>query len=452
MNTELKPTQENIIKTMKDNILGRNRIIRNFIKILYSMTEQNIISINGNWGAGKTFFVKQVIETIKCLSFEEHIIDEEIKNFIDNTEKELNNIEFKNQLYPIYFNAWEYDSNEDPLLTLIYSIIEQNPNLSDNAKTNESMKEKIYRIISSFKIGLSFSDNNGKSYGLELQCDPKTNKPITKDIISIEELKTTFKELLEDIKVEKANKLVIFIDELDRCTPTFAIKLLERIKHFFDDDRFIFVFSTNLSELQYTVKKFYGEGIDGYSYLDKFFDLQFTLPNIDIENYIDSLKVISMSGGHYINMCVKEIVLIYNFSLRKCNRFIKLISLTYNYIRSSTEYGLAKLILFPILLATKIDNINTYNKIISGNGENELKEIILKSKNLIKIFNTYFRSEKSDDTLTFNFSDLYNCIFINKEEKGWEEIKIGELSIEYTQNRKILFEMLSILNDFVIYK
>lgn len=451
MNTELKPTQENIIKAMKDNILGRNRIIRNFIKILYSMPEQNIISINGDWGAGKTFFVKQVIETIKCLSFEEHIIDKEIKNFIDNTEKELNNIELKNQLYPIYFNAWEYDSNEDPLLTLIYSIIEQNPNLSDNAKTNESMKEKIYRIISSFKIGLSFSDN-GKSYGLELQCDPKTNKPITKDIISIEELKTTFKELLEDIKVEKANKLVIFIDELDRCNPTFAIKLLERIKHFFDDDRFIFVFSTNLSELQYTVKKFYGEGIDGYSYLDKFFDLQFTLPNIDIENYIDSLKVISMSGGHYINMCVKEIVLIYNFSLRKCNRFIKLISLTYNYIRSSTEYGLAKLILFPILLATKIDNINTYNKIISGNGENELKEIILKSKNLIKIFNTYFRSEKSYDTLTFNFSDLYNCIFINKEEKGWEEIKIGELSIEYTQNRKILFEMLSFLNDFVIYK
>lgn len=95
MNTELKPTQENIIKAMKDNILGRNRIIRNFIKILYSMPEQNIISINGDWGAGKTFFVKQVIETIKCLSFEEHIIDKEIKDFIDNTEKELNNIELK---------------------------------------------------------------------------------------------------------------------------------------------------------------------------------------------------------------------------------------------------------------------------------------------------------------------------------------------------------------------
>ena len=451
MNTELKPIQENIIKTIKSNVLGRNKTIKNFIRVLYSMPEQNIISINGDWGSGKTFFVKQVIETIKCLSFEDYIIDESIKNFIDNTEKELNTIELKNQLYPIYFNAWEYDSNEDPLLTLIYSIIEQNPNLNYNAKANESLKEKIYKIISSFKIGLSSSDNTGKSYGIEIQCDPKTNKPITKDIISIEKLKTTFKELLEDIIVENANKLVIFIDELDRCNPTFAIKLLERVKHFFDDDRFIFVFSTNLSELQYTVKKFYGEGIDGYSYLDKFFDLQFTLPNIDIENYINSLEVINVNGGYYINTCIKEIVLIYNFSLRKCNRFIRLISLTYNYIQSSLEYGLAKFILFPILLATKIDNINTYNKIISGNGKNELEEIILKSKKLIKIFNNYFRSEQSENTLTFNFDDLYNYIFINKEE-GWAEINIGKTTIEYVQTKKILLEMLSFLNDFVIYQ
>ena len=109
MRTELKPTQENIIETIKSNVLGRNKTIKNFIRVLYSMPEQNIISINGDWGSGKTFFVKQVIETIKCLSFKDHIIDESIKNFIDNTEKELNTIELKNQLYPIYFNAWEYD-------------------------------------------------------------------------------------------------------------------------------------------------------------------------------------------------------------------------------------------------------------------------------------------------------------------------------------------------------
>lgn len=451
MNTELKPTNENIIRTMKDNVLGRNNTIKNFIKILYSMSEQNIISLNGDWGTGKTFFVMQIIEIIKCLSIENYEIDENILEFVKEIENELENIDTKNQIYPIYFNAWEYDSNEDPLLTLIYSIIEQNPRLKDNQKSNESIKEKIYRILSSFKVGLSFSDNTGRNFGIELQCDPNTNKPITKDIISIEKLKLTFNDLLKEIMIEKTNKLVIFIDELDRCNPTFAIKLLERIKHFFDDDRFIFIFSTNLSELQYTVKKFYGEGIDGYMYLDKFFDLQFSLPNIDIEDYINSLDIIHLNNSRYFDVCLKEMTKMYNFSLRNCNRCIRLISLTYNFIRNTSDYSFVKLILFPILLVIKMKDITLYNKIISGNAENELKNIVIKSEEIIKVFNHYFETEENNSELTFDFSELYKYIFIKKQEIGWQEITIGNKTIEYAQSRKVLFEMLSFLNNFVSY-
>lgn len=125
-------------------------------------------------GNRKNIFIKQVIEVIKCLSIENYAIDERLSDFIKNFEEDLKEIDTKNQIFPIYYNAWEYDSNEDPLLTLIYSLIEQNPNLSDNDKPSEPMKEKIYRIISSFKVGLSFADNNtGKSVGLELQCNPQ---------------------------------------------------------------------------------------------------------------------------------------------------------------------------------------------------------------------------------------------------------------------------------------
>lgn len=452
MSLELKPTDENIIKTIESNVLQRNNNIKNFVKILYAMNEQNIISLNGDWGTGKTFFIKQVIEVIKCLSIENYAIDERLSDFIKNFEEDLKEIDTKNQIFPIYYNAWEYDSNEDPLLTLIYSLIEQNPNLSDNDKPSESMKEKIYRIISSFKVGLSFADNNaGKSVGLELQCNPQKKAPITKDVISIEGLKDTFNQLLDEIKVEKANKLVIFIDELDRCNPQFAIKLLERIKHFFDNDKFIFVFSTNLNELQYTVKKFYGEGIDGYLYLDKFFDLQFTLPNINIENYINSLNIIHISKSRYFDTCVREMARIYNFSLRNCNRYIKLVSITYNFIRNSSSYSLAKVIMFPILLAIKMKDIGLYNRIINGNAETELKNIILKSEELVKIFNRYFKTEEKTNEFTFDFSQLYNCIFNNVKE-GWEEITIGKTTIEYTQESKILYEMLTFMNDFVIYQ
>ena len=266
MNLELQPTYENIIKTIKEDVLGRNETLKRFVKILYLMKDVNIISLNGEWGSGKTFFVHQAMEVIKNLNCSDSDIDTELKDFIDEFKFTLlNDINTESELYPIYFNAWEYDSNEDPLLTLIYSIIEQNPNLKAMEEINENIKRKIGRIMSSFKFGISFQDEYGKNFGMEVQYTPKEKTKLTRDIYSVEEVKSTFKDLLEEIMIEKTNKLVIFVDELDRCNPIFAVKLLERIKHFFDDDRFIFVFSTNLSELQYTIKNFYGEGINRIS-------------------------------------------------------------------------------------------------------------------------------------------------------------------------------------------
>ena len=97
-------------------------------------------------------------------------------------------------------------------------------------------------------------------------------------------------------------------------------------------------------------------------------------------------------------------------------------------------------------------DINLYNKVVSGEGENELRNIIMQSKEIIKIFNHYFDTEGNTNELTFNFSELYRYIFINKQEIGWEEVTIGNKKIEYAQSRKVLFDMLSFLNDFVIYQ
>lgn len=50
------------------------------------------------------------------------------------------------------------------------------------------------------------------------------------------------KQIFDEVIVEHAQKLVIFIDELDRCRPSFALEMLERLKHYFDDDRIILLF------------------------------------------------------------------------------------------------------------------------------------------------------------------------------------------------------------------
>jgi len=72
--------------------------------------------------------------------------------------------------------------------------------------------------------------------------------------------------------------MFVFVDELDRCRPTFAIALLEGIKHLFGVRGTCFVVSTNLAQLSQAVRAVYGSGFDGYGYLKRFFDVDFALP------------------------------------------------------------------------------------------------------------------------------------------------------------------------------
>ena len=111
------------------------------------------------------------------------------------------------------------------------------------------------------------------------------------------------------------DKLIIFIDELDRCKPSFAIELLEIIKHYFNHDKVVFVLSTNLSEFQYCVKQYYGESFNGWKYLDRIIDLRITLPQISLEAYykylwkqtgLDKIDNISIACADYFELNLRE--------------------------------------------------------------------------------------------------------------------------------------------------
>lgn len=190
----------------------------------------------------------------------------------------------------------------------------------------------------------------------------------------------------------------------------------------------------------------------GYQYLDKFFDLQFSLKEINIENYISSLNIIDIHSGGYFDTCSKEICKQFKFSLRQINRYFNLISLIYDYINfkeNMNEAILSKYILFPIMLAIKIYDINIYNKIINGEGEKELKSIIMKNTELINVFNNFFNVVQNEKELAFDFSELYRKIFIEIQESEWVDVKIGNTNIKYGKERKRLMSLLSFLNEFV---
>jgi hypothetical protein len=90
--------------------------------------------------------------------------------------------------------------------------------------------------------------------------------------------------------------MYVFIDELDRCRPTYAIELLETVKHLFEIKGIVFVIATNTDQLQHSIKVVYGQGFDANRYLYRFFQRTYTLKMPDMEKFILSYPAFTPLG------------------------------------------------------------------------------------------------------------------------------------------------------------
>ena len=97
-----------------------------------------------------------------------------------------------------------------------------------------------------------------------------------------------FSQTLQDaVEQEYKKPLIIIIDELDKCRPSYAVELLEVAKHIFAVDHIVFVLAVNRSQLSHSVKALYGKDFDAYGYLRRFFDVDFRLPDPGREKFIE---------------------------------------------------------------------------------------------------------------------------------------------------------------------
>lgn len=87
-----------------------------------------------------------------------------------------------------------------------------------------------------------------------------------------------FRRSLGDLAAESDKPIVVFVDELDRCRPDFAVRTIERIKHFFDVPGIVFVLLINRKQLVAAIRGLYGQDVEADAYLGKFIQLALTLP------------------------------------------------------------------------------------------------------------------------------------------------------------------------------
>jgi hypothetical protein len=123
---------------------------------------------------------------------------------------------------------------------------------------------------------------------------------------------------LEDLGDDQKN-LIIFIDELDRCRPTYAIELLERIKHLFDIKRIVFVLSTDMTQLAHSIRGVYGHEFDAKKYLQRFIDLDYSLKKPDNKAYIKS----QLESIHFANRTTTEAQYAQQGIIECCNLMAK---------------------------------------------------------------------------------------------------------------------------------
>lgn len=84
--------------------------------------------------------------------------------------------------------------------------------------------------------------------------------------------------LREAITGDENGKVIVIVDELDRCEPNHALKFLEAMKHVFNQPGYIFCLSVNSVYLEALAKARFAELPEGETYIDKFVDLRFRLP------------------------------------------------------------------------------------------------------------------------------------------------------------------------------
>lgn len=369
INYSYMPTDKNALELLEANLIGRNQDIGQFLQLLSNMEDDCYsIALNGDWGAGKTFFIKQMkllLDAKNPCSVMENALRSEILRVAGE------NFVIPDSYTTVYYDAWLNDNHVDPILSLIHTSVQSGQ--SDFSARNSRSLGGIATALVSMLTGY-----DAVTFGEKLQgSDPFEMLKSGDDICSC------VKDFIDCLIQEHGNRLVFFIDELDRCKPDFAVRFLERIKHYFNDDRVTFIFAVNLSQLQWTVKSYYGAEFDATRYLDKFFDLRIPLRSLDYETYL--LSRLQIDHSRVFNAVAIESAKYFRFSLREVERYGRMLKIADSAIRNAPEsisgdnaIAFSAAYIVPIVLAVQMHDIVQYGTFIGGQEPELVQKILLR--------------------------------------------------------------------------
>ena len=257
----------------KEDLLSRKECAEILTEFVVSQTDPFVLAIDSPWGTGKTTFLTMWKKFLKTKS-----------------------------IPCLYFNAWENDFMESPLVSLIGEIgqtVHSLQSVDDGAHIKEAF-EKTKRVGAAIlKSALPAAIRIATSGIVDVKEISDLVGDLAKQQIDKYEAHKQsvdgFRRSLEEVVAcltggtgdAVAKPLVFIIDELDRCRPTYAVELLERVKHLFNVKHLVFILAVHRSQLGECVKALYGSGIDADDYLRRFIDMEFILPRANRVKFIE---------------------------------------------------------------------------------------------------------------------------------------------------------------------
>ena len=274
----------------KNDLLARKQQIVHLTELLSAVSGPCVIAVDGDWGTGKT-------------------------TFIQLWEQYLRSSEFA----VASFNAWDSDYCDDPFTALTEELLEgvedvDNSSIADKVKKVREVASNVALLLIPQAIRLGIRTTTG----LNLEFDETISNLLSSNGAERTSAYRTAKQFFEKFRCQLeelacevgeshgGNPLIVFVDELDRCRPSYAIELLENAKHLFAVNHVVFVLSINRRELGNSVSALYGQRFDGSKYLTRFIDLEVRLAEPSRRDFIrahleslgigDSLRVIARRG------------------------------------------------------------------------------------------------------------------------------------------------------------
>lgn len=259
MNKPIPTRNKNVAdeSPFEGDFLNRSKLETRLTNYILRFQDGCVIGIDAPWGEGKTWFGL-------------------------NWQKKLREAGHST----IWIDTFENDQSDDPFLTVtaeVWKTIDSNKVLSekflDRAKNvgmailpiaGKAAISFAGRALTGMDLAKEYekqiskaSEELSKSTAKYLEDKIKEHDSQKKDVVA-------FRQSLKDLVNTLDGPLIIFIDELDRCRPDYAVKVVERIKHFFDVPHVVFVLLYHKQQLEEAVRGIYGQGIDANQYLGKF--------------------------------------------------------------------------------------------------------------------------------------------------------------------------------------